>query len=254
MAMELRDCPHGIDRYNSGLTDESAPDAHVPLPGIMVWEDRKEEYHKVYMDELGKKLGMELDFDKLDITRLSPGERKRFTTAHHGKMELAASRITAAQEKLLQRLLNEAHSFRRHPVVEKWEKIICVAGADEYIFFKLPGALRSTAKPFYGLYIICHADTDHMRGDHVLMTAMENRLVNLERTQATFHVAQFRVDLDLAEMLLERLNRAETQFSVPLGQARHMTLAMEQSDMVGEMQEQVDRGEGAENAVLERLT
>mmetsp|Transcript_75772 Transcript_75772/g.225903 ORF Transcript_75772/g.225903 Transcript_75772/m.225903 type:complete len:303 (-) Transcript_75772:168-1076(-) len=248
MAVDLKNRPRGIDKFNVGLTDERAPDAHIPLPGIMDWEKRKETYHDVYIDEIGAKLGMELSLRKANIQGLSLRDMKKLLAVHHGKMELEISRISAAERNLPQRLLNDARSFRRHPVVERWEKISCRIGADEYIFYKLPDALRTVTGPFCGMYIVCHHDTDHMEGRNIIITGMENRLANLKESVAKFHVAQFRADLDLAEALLERLNKTEAQLHVPLGEARHMDLTMKQCDMVGELQEILD---GARDDCLE---
>mmetsp|Transcript_29170 Transcript_29170/g.90916 ORF Transcript_29170/g.90916 Transcript_29170/m.90916 type:complete len:312 (+) Transcript_29170:128-1063(+) len=255
MAVDLKNRPRGIDKFNVGLTDERAPDAHIPLPGIMDWEKRKETYHDVYIDEIGAKLGMELSLRKANIQGLSLRDMKKLLAVHHGKMELEISRISAAERNLPQRLLNDARSFRRHPVVERWEKISCRIGADEYIFYKLPDALRTVTGPFCGMYIVCHHDTERMEGDHIIITGMENRLANLRSSVVKFYVAQFRVELDLAEVLLDRLNRLEAQLSVPLGRARHMDLAMRQCDMVGELQERVDQDveESIEPSVVVKL-
>jgi len=255
MAVDLQRRPRGIDRFNVGLTDERAPDAHIPLPDIMLWEERKEKYHDVYMDELAVKMGMNLNLSKATIQGLSLREMRRLLAAHHGKMELAITRMAAAEKNLPQRILADAHSFRRHPVVDKWEKISCYIGADEYFFYKLPDALETVAEPFCGVYIVCHHDTERMEGDHIIITGMENRLANLRSSVVKFYVAQFRVELDLAEVLLDRLNRLEAQLSVPLGRARHMDLAMRQCDMVGELQERVDQDveESIEPSVVVKL-
>jgi len=257
MAGELRDCPQGdFDRFNTGLTDESAPNAHIPLPGVSIWEIRKEEYHQAYMDELGKKIGMNLDLNIYDLGNLSRSDKKKITTAHHGKMQLAATRLEAAQTDVLSRMLNEGRRFRRHPIADNWEKVSCFLGADEYLFFRLPNALEGHTVPFWGFYFICHSDADHMDGHHVLMTGMENRLSGLGYSRLCWSVATFRVDLDLAEMLMQRINKLEAQLKVPLGQSRHMQLELKLSDLVGEMQELLESAarEGVHCETVDRLT
>jgi len=239
-ATELRDKPQDFERFNVGSSNEFEKDAHICLPGVDIWEQRKEEYHKEYLDKRGKEQGIELDLEKLNLERLSSIQRKRVIDAHHQKFELAWERNMAAQNDILLRLLLEASKFRRYPAIEKWEKIGCCIAADEYLLFKLPGALLGGKLPFWGVYYICHADADHMEGNHVLMTGMENRIENVKYSQLCFNIVKFRVDLELAEEMLARVDKIEAELRIPLDQAEGLKGATKIANLMTELQEHLE--------------